>query len=87
MDKFVDMVVAVAVSLLSHVFVMPWMVACEVPLSMGFPRQEYCSGLPFPPPGDLPDPGIESLFPALTGNSLPLNLQGSPSYSVVASLF
>ena len=34
-------------------------VACQVPLSMGFPRQEYWSGLPFPSPGDLPDPGIE----------------------------
>ena len=38
----------------------PWTVARQAPLSMGFPRQEYWSGLPFPPPGDLPDPGIES---------------------------
>ena len=37
----------------------PWTVAHQAPLSMGFPRQEYWSGLPFPPPGDLPDPGIE----------------------------
>ena len=37
----------------------PWTVARQAPLSMGFPRQEYQSGLPFPPPGDLPDPGIE----------------------------
>ena len=37
----------------------PWTVARQVPLSMGFPRQEYCSGLPFPLPGDLPNPGIE----------------------------
>ena len=36
-----------------------WTVACQAPLSMGFPRQEYQSGLPFPPPGDLPDLGIE----------------------------
>ena len=34
----------------------PWTVVCQAPLSMGFSRQEYCSGLPFPPPGDLPDP-------------------------------
>ena len=37
----------------------PWTVACQAPLSMGFSRQEYWSGLPCPPPGDLPDPGIE----------------------------
>ena len=36
-----------------------WTIACRVPLSMGFPRQEYWSGLLFPPPGDLPDPGTE----------------------------
>ena len=36
----------------------PWTVACQAPLSMGFPRQEYWNGLPFPVPGDLPDPGI-----------------------------
>ena len=39
----------------------------QAPLSMGFPRQEYWSGLPFPPPGDLPDPGIEPVSPALAG--------------------
>ena len=36
----------------------PWTVTCQAPLSMGFSRQEYCSGLPFPSPGDLPDPGL-----------------------------
>ena len=40
-------------------FVTPWTVAHQVPLSMGYSRQEYWSGLPFPPPGDLPDPGME----------------------------
>ena len=40
-------------------FLAPWTVACLAPLSMGFPRQEYWSGLPFTTPGDLPDPGIE----------------------------
>ena len=46
---------------LSHVrlFVAPWTVACQAPLSIGFSRQEYWSGLPCPPPGELPDPGIE----------------------------
>ena len=48
-------------SLLSHfkLSMTPWTVACEGPLSMGFPRQEYWSVLPFPSPGDFPDPGIE----------------------------
>ena len=41
----------------------PWTVACQAPLSIGFPRQEYWSGLPFPPPGDLPNPGMELAFP------------------------
>ena len=43
----------------------PWTVAYQTPLSMGFSRQEYWSGLPFPSPGDLPDPGIEPESPAL----------------------
>ena len=49
--------------------VIPWTIACQDPLLMGFPRQEYWSGLPFPPPGDLPNPGIKLLFmsPALAG--------------------
>ena len=45
-------------------FVTPWTVACQAPLSMGFPRKEYWSGLPFPSPGDLPDPGIKPVSPA-----------------------
>ena len=45
---------------------------------MGFPRQKYWSGLPFPSPGHLPDPGIEAVSPALAGGSLPLSHQGSP---------
>ena len=44
--------------------VTPWTVAHQAPLSMGFSRQEYWSGLPFPPPGDLPNPGIEPRPPA-----------------------
>ena len=44
-----------------------WAVVRQAPLSMGFLGQEYWSGLPFPPPGDLPDPGIKSVSPALTG--------------------
>ena len=47
----------------SDSFTTPWTLACQAPLSMGFSRQEHWSGLPFPSPGDLPDPGIESLAP------------------------
>ena len=55
-----------------------WTVARQAPLSMGFSRQEYWSGLPFPTPGDLPDPGIEPRFPALQADSLPSELCGKP---------
>ena len=46
-----------------QLFATPWIVAYQVPPSMGFSRQEYWSGLPFPSPGELPDPGIEPGFP------------------------
>ena len=48
-----------------------WTVACQASLSMGFSRQEYWYGLPFPPPGDLPNPGIGPRSPALQADSLP----------------
>ena len=50
-----------------QLFVTPLTVDCQAPLSMGFFRQEYWSGLPFPPPGDLPNPGIEPTSAALAG--------------------
>ena len=50
---------------------------CRTP-SMGFPRQEYWSGLPFPSPGDLPDPGIEPGAPALEADTLPSEPPGKP---------
>ena len=59
--------------------VTPWTVAFQAPLSMGFSRQEYWSGLPFPSPGDLPDPGIEPASPALQADSYQLSYEGSPS--------
>ena len=55
-----------------------WAVARQAPLSMGFPRQEYCNGLPFPSPGDLPHPGIKPESPALQAASVLLNHLGSP---------
>ena len=58
----------------------PWTVACQAPLSMGFFRQEYWSGLPFPSPGDLPNPGIEPRSPALQADSLPTELWGKSTF-------
>ena len=49
---------------------------------MGFPRQEYWSGLPFPSSGDLPDPGFKPESPALAGDSLPLSHQESPMVEI-----
>ena len=54
-----------------QLFGTPWTIAHQAPLSMEFSRQEYWSGLPFPPPGDLPDPGIEPGSPTLQANTLP----------------
>ena len=55
----------------------PWTVAGQAPLSVGFPRQEYWSGLLFPSPGDLPDPGIEPGSPTLQADALPSEPPGS----------
>ena len=76
---------ACMLSLFSHVqlFATPWTVAHQAPVSMGFSRQKYWSGLPFPPPEDLPDPGIKPMspvFPALQADSLPPEPPGKPSY-------
>ena len=75
------MKVKVLVTQLCPTLCNPWTVACQTPLSMEFSRQEYWSGLPFPPPGDLPDPGIEPaslMSPALEAGSLPLASPGKP---------
>ena len=56
---------------LVRLFVIPGTVACQAPLSMGFSRQEDWSGLPFPPPEDIPNPGIQPRSPALQVDSLP----------------
>ena len=63
---------------LSRSSVTPWTVVHQTPLSMGFPRQEYWSGLPFSSPGDLSNPEIEPRSPALEADSLPSDYQGSP---------
>ena len=64
------------VARLCSTLVTPWTIACQAPLSMGFSRQEYWNGLPFPSPEDLPDPGIEPRSRALQVDSLPTELQG-----------
>ena len=69
-----------------RLFVTSWTGARQAPLSMEFSRQEYWGGLPFPPPGDLPDPGIESeslASPALAGGFLPNEPPGKPYVSPV----
>ena len=63
---------------MSPTLVIPWTVAHQAPLSMGFSRQEYWSWLPLPSPGDILDPGIEPRSPTLQAGSLPTELQGKP---------
>ena len=75
MMKVIHVCVLFAQSCLTHCD--PWTVAWQAPLSMGFSRQEYWSGLPFPSPGDLPNSRITSTHPAWQVNSPPLNHQGS----------
>ena len=66
------------VTVVSNSFLIPWTIAQQTSLSMGFHRQEYWSGLPFPSPGDLPDPGTEPISPVLQVNYLPPSHLGSP---------
>ena len=76
------------VKLLSCVqlFATSWTVAYQAPPSMGFPRQEYWSGVPFPSPGDLSDPGIEPRSPTLQAEFLPAELRGKPKNTGVGNL-
>ena len=69
---------------LSHIWFLAtlWTVAHQVPLSMGLFRQEYWGGLPFPPPGDLPDPGIEPWLSELQAVSLPSEPPGKHLYTL-----
>ena len=66
-----------------QLFATLWTVACQAPLSMGFSSQEYWSGLPFPSPGDLPDPGIHPMSPALQADSLRSETPGKILYSTL----
>ena len=80
---------AVLLLLFTHAqfFVTSWAVARQAPLSTGFPRQEYWSGLPIHSPGDLPDRRTEPMSPALQMDSLPPSHLGSPCQSSVLFLF
>ena len=70
----------VKVKSLSHVQLLatPWTVAYQAPPSMGFSRQEYWNGLPFPSPGDLPNPGIKPWSPSFQADALPSEPSGKP---------
>ena len=61
-----------------RLFATPWIVAYQASPSMGFSRQQYWSGLPFPSPGNLPDPGIEPTSPALAGRFFTSETPGKP---------
>ena len=69
-----------------RLFVTPWTVAHQMPLSIEFFRQEYWSGLPCPPPGDLPNPEIEPRSPTLQVDSLLFEPPGKPKNTGVGSL-
>ena len=64
---------------MSDSFTTPWTEAQQASLSMGFPRQEYWSGLLFPFPGDLPNPGIEPTSPTLAGRFFTIEIPGKPN--------
>ena len=63
---------------MSDSFVTSWTVACQAPLSVGFPRQEYWCGLSFSSPGDPPEPGIEPMSPELAGGFFTTEPPGKP---------
>ena len=69
-------------SVMSDSSVTPWTIACQAPLSMGFSRQKYQSGLPFLSTGDLPNSGIQPGSPALQEDSLPSEPPGKPVYRI-----
>ena len=71
---------------MSNSFAILWTIAHQVPLSNGFPRQEYWSGWPLPSPGDLPDTGIKPVSPALVGRFFTTEPPGKPPMIVFSSV-
>ena len=80
-----NVVVVVVFSGCLQLFLTPWTDSCQAPLSIGFPRQEYWSGLLFPSPGDLSQPGMELASPALAGGFFTTEPSGKPNV-VVSSI-
>ena len=78
--------VELSLQVVSSSSAIPWIVAHQAPLSMGLPRQDYWSGLPFPSPGDLPNPGIEHRSLSLQADSLAAEPQGKPKNTGVGGL-
>ena len=76
--KFLRVYKTCVCSVMSDLFVISWTVAHQALLSMGFPRKEYWSGLPFPPPGDHPNPGVEHTSLALASRFFTTVLPGKP---------
>ena len=70
-----------------RLFVTPWTVAYQAPPFMGFSRQECWSGLPFPSPGDLPDPGIEPRSPTFRADALPSPIKSHKPPTIVLQAF
>ena len=70
-----------------RLFATPWTVACQSPLSMEFSKREYWTGLPFPSPGDLPNPGLKPRSPALQADSLPSEPPGRASVGMSSVVF
>ena len=68
-------------------FMTPWTIVHQAPLSMGFPRQEHWTGLPFPSPGDLPNPGIEPASPTLEGTFFTTKPPGKPNTTVAILIY
>ena len=68
---------------MSDSFVNPWTVACQAPPSIRFSRQEYWTGFPCPPAGDLPDPGTEPVSPALAGRFFATEPSGKPQLEIL----
>ena len=87
-EKRKQSVVEYKVQSFSHVwlFANSWIVAYQAPLSMEFSRQEYWSGLPFPSPGDLPNPGIKPRSPTWQADALPSEPPGKPCVWVCSSV-
>ena len=74
-------------SFVSDSFATPWTVARQAALFMGFPRQEYWSGLPFSSLGDSPDPGIEPVYPGLAGGFFTTEARGKPILTIAYLFF